>query len=343
MKELVSVIIVFISGFLMNAQELSFEGKRIGPNTRVDTTILIGDSVKAEIPITIINGKEKGPVLGIVAGIHGYEYPPIMAVQKLIQQIKPENIKGTLWIVNIANVPSFLGRRINVNPLDNKNLNRNFPGNEKGSITEKIAAFISKKIISRCDYLVDIHAGDAHEDLMPYAGYYNYYSDMPLSEKGKAMAQAMGFPYVVAFGNEKNFEGASLYTSREGISQHIPSVDIECGGLGQAGKKEIDLIDKALHNLMIYLQILKGTKSNTPSVIIEKRESVISNFDGIFYSDIKAGDYIKKGQKIGYITDFFGNKQEEIEAPVSGIVLYKTGTPPIKKGEQLFNIGVIYM
>lgn len=87
----------------------------------------------------------------------------------------------------------------------------------------------------------------------------------------------------------------------------------------------------------------QGVKSNIPSILIEEKENIISNSDGIFYSDVKAGDHVKKGQKIGFITDFFGNKQEEIKAVVSGVVLYKIGTLSVKKGDQLFDIGIIYM
>ena len=70
---------------------------------RSDQTIDLGFTT---IPITVIKGSKPGPVLALTAGIHGYEYPPILALQKL--QVK--KLAGTLIIVHVANMPSFLGR-----------------------------------------------------------------------------------------------------------------------------------------------------------------------------------------------------------------------------------------
>lgn len=341
MKYIISAIILFTIGFFMNAQEFFFESKKIPLNTRFDTLITIGDTVKTEIPVTVINGKQKGPVLGIITWNHGDDYSQIIAIQKLIQKTNPHEIKGTLLIVNIPNVPSLMSRVSYVDLMKSKNLNKSSSKNEKE--TEQIREFITKKIINRCNYLIHMCTGDAYDDIIPYAGFYNYYSDVQLSEITKAMAQNMGFNYVVALGNNEKIANDSIYTSRKDKYQHIPTVFVECSNIRQEEGKEVQDLNKALDNLMIYLQMQQGVKSNIPSILIEEKENIISNSDGIFYSDVKAGDHVKKGQKIGYITDFFGNKQEEIKAVVSGIVLYKIGTLPVKKGDQLFDIGIIYM
>jgi predicted deacylase len=143
--------------------------------------------------LTAIHGKKAGPVPGLIAGIHGYEYPPIMAMQKFPVLIEPDNLSGTVLIVHIANANAFYKRRVFYNPADGKNLNRSFPGNKDGTITECLAYTLSNEIISQCDYLVDIHTGDASEDLHPYVGYYEYGSQ---AAKAKQMAEALGFPWV---------------------------------------------------------------------------------------------------------------------------------------------------
>lgn len=141
---------------------------------RIDTLIQFKtDSPYNYMPVTIFSGKEKGPVFTIIAGIHGFEYPPIAAVQELIKEIDPKKLKGTLIVVPIANVGSFYRRTPFVNPLDGKNLNNAFPGSETGTITEQIANYITKQIIPNSDVFLDIHAGDANEDLLPFVCYYN--------------------------------------------------------------------------------------------------------------------------------------------------------------------------
>lgn len=68
------------------------------------------------------------------------------------------------------------------------------------------------------------------------------------------------------------------------------------------------------------------------------QEYIKSPKKGIFYSNLKSGDKIKKGQNLGYITDLFGMKLEDIIATREGIILYKIGTPPVLTGETLFCI-----
>jgi len=169
-----------------SAESFTFQNEQVSAGSKKHFTVEISsDEHTTTMPITIFQGSQEGPVVGITTGVHGYEYAPILAGQQLIKKINPKDLKGTLILVQIANVESFLNRSPYFNPQDGKNLNRVFPGSESGTITEKLAHFITTEIISKCDYFVDIHSGDAPEDLMPYAAYYQH-DDMPdISIKGK--------------------------------------------------------------------------------------------------------------------------------------------------------------
>jgi len=98
----------------------------------------LGDN-GARIPVSLVRGAGRGPVLALVAGTHGYEYPGISALQRLRQSIDPRALRGTLILVHIANPPSFYGRTIYTSPADGKNLNRVFPGRPDGTLSERIA------------------------------------------------------------------------------------------------------------------------------------------------------------------------------------------------------------
>jgi predicted deacylase len=76
------------------------------------------DSDELEIPVTVINGKNSGPVLALFAGVHGYEYPPVIAMMRLSKELDPAKISGKIIIVHVANVPSFFKRTIYYNPFD---------------------------------------------------------------------------------------------------------------------------------------------------------------------------------------------------------------------------------
>jgi len=90
--------------------------------------MLAGVDTGTQIPITTIEGARPGPSLGLIAGNHGYEYPPILALQKLRGQIDPAKLAGTVRMLHVANMPSFLGRTVYFSPVDGKNLNRVYPG-----------------------------------------------------------------------------------------------------------------------------------------------------------------------------------------------------------------------
>ena len=130
------------------------------------------DGPEIQIPITVVNGNKKGPILALTAGIHGYEYPPILALQRLRQQLDPANMSGAVIMVHVVNIPSFLKRTIYYNPHDWKNQNRVFPGKIDGTMTERIAYQITNEVLKQCDNHLDLHCGDGNEDLMTYLYYH---------------------------------------------------------------------------------------------------------------------------------------------------------------------------
>jgi predicted deacylase len=77
----------------------------------------------------------------------------------------------------------------------------------------------------------------------------------------------------------------------------------------------------------------------SPAFEITKRSSISAEYSGIFYTEFKSGALIRKGTKLGVITDVFGNVLQEIISPIDGFIVYLTVTPPINKGETLFSLG----
>lgn len=317
------------------------EGRQVTPGekTSFDIPVITVSKDSTYIPITIIHGKNPGPVIGLIAGIHGFEYPPIMAMQQMARELGPDSLSGTVVIVHIANVKAFFGRSVYYNPVDGKNLNRQFPGDKNGSLTQCIAWVLSQKILPKCNYLVDIHAGDASEDLHDYVGYYAWGEQTATAKK---MAEALGFDWIMKSEASIVKGQPTVYCTKEAVSQGIPTVAIECGKLGGVSPAEIKKINDGLLNLMRSLQLLPGTPvmSNKP-LEITKRTTINSEHTGIFYSHCRSGQLIRAGMKLGYITDVKGNWLTDIYSPVDGFIVYQIATPPVNKGEILFNLGSI--
>ena len=298
------------------------------------------DSDEVKIPVTVVNGKNDGPVLALFAGVHGYEYPPILAMMRLAKKLDPVKISGKVIIVHIANIPSFLKRTIYYNPYDWKNLNRVFPGKADGTNAERIAYQLTKEVIDQCDYLIDNHCGDGNEDLMHYL-YCTQTGDESLDKKTRELAINYNFKVIVHDKGRPTELKNSKYVSNTALPKGKPAITIESGKLGQSSEEDILEIVRGTYNILKYLKMIDGKPElRFDSVWVEELTVIRSNQDeGLFFPLLSRGSHVQKGELIGYITDYFGNIIQKFTAPYSGIMLYVVATPPINKGEPIGAVG----
>jgi predicted deacylase len=217
----------------------------------------------ARIPVSLVRGTGTGPVLALVAGTHGYEYPGISALQRLRQSIDPHTLRGTLILVHIANPPSFYGRTIYTSPADGKNLNRVFPGRPDGSLSERIAHEITTQVIAQADFLVDLHAGDGNEALRPYV-YMPVTGDAPLDAATRGMALAFGLDHIVIDSGRIQPREATQFVDQTALARGVPAITTETGQLGQNDEHSIALAERGVRNLMRHLGMLDGKPEPNP-------------------------------------------------------------------------------
>src|SRR4051794_2073376 len=200
------------------------------------------------IPVTIFNGREDGPVLALVAGNHGYEYPPILALQMLRARVNPKKLAGAVILVHVANMPSFLGRTVYFSPVDQKNLNRVYPGKKDGTVSDRIAYAITNEVIARCDYLLDLHCGDGNESLRPYV-YQTVTQSEEMNGRIAALVTMCGFSHIVIDRGRPADPENSMYCSNTAITRGKPAVTIEAGFLGVPDEKSAKLIVECCENV----------------------------------------------------------------------------------------------
>jgi predicted deacylase len=299
------------------------------------------NGIKTRIPVTVINGSKPGGILALVAGVHGYEYPPILALYRLKENIDPATLSGTLILVHIANLQSFQKRIIYYNPHDWKNLNRVFPGDPEGTISQRVAYVLKKEVVDRCDYLIDLHCGDGNEALIPYT-YWMISGNKNLDELSKKMALAFGIKYIIIDQSRTKDLSDSKYLGNTAVLFEKPAITTESGYLGKTDEESIVRNTKGILSVMRLIGMIKGEPEMVRDPIwIDKYQVVYSDADGLFYPQTEMGYYAQKGEIVGYLTDYLGNVVQELRAPFSGIVLYIINTPPANKGEPLFEIGSI--
>jgi len=299
-----------------------------------------GVDTATRIPITIVRGAQSGPTLALIAGTHGSEVAPIIALQRVRTMIDPAALRGTVLIVHVANMPSFLGRTIYYSPIDRKNLNRVYPGQPDGTVSERIAYAITKQIIERADYLVDLHAGDGNESLRPYS----YWSPLGLNARAdsiaREMALAFGSDHIVVDTARPRDVRASVYTQNTAQLRGKPAITTETGYLGVPVEEMVQRNVDGVFRLLRYLRMVPGDVELVRNPLFFDRTEVLrSPATGVWHAKVERGQSVQKGALVGILTDFFGATQAEIRAPFGGIVLYVVATPAMSQGEPLGMIG----
>lgn len=300
-----------------------------------------GVDAGTRIPVTVIHGARPGPVLALVAGTHGYEYSPIVAMQRFPARVNPRELAGTIIVVHVANMPSFLGRTIYYSPVDGKNLNRVYPGKADGTVSERAADVITREVIERADYVVDLHCGDGNEALRPYS-YWMTSGTPEVNEKSKQMALAFGLDHIVIDNQRSPDPAKSVYTANTAITRGKPAITTETGMLGRVDTDGADLAEAGVFNLLRHFRMLPGEPQRVEHPIwIDRNEVLRSPAAGIFSARVQPGQTVARGTLLGLLADFFGNTVQEIRAPFAGVVLYIVATPPVSQGEPLGMVGRI--
>ena len=317
-------------------------GERISGKLPVNGGV---DGVETFIPVTVFHGRDSGPVLSLIAGIHGSEYSPIISMQRLPELLDPQAMAGTLIIVHIANLPAFQGRSVYFGPDDLKNLNRSFPGKADGTVTERIAFTLSEEIMPLSDYLIDIHSGDGNESLRPsYSAYYAEAGGTEVVGQSRRLAVAFGLETIVQFAGSYSSLDDAIYTSAQSVTRGIPSIDVESGELGVIDDVFIDPITDGAMSVLRELGMVAGEPIMPANpLFISDRARVYSEYEGIWHKNmlVQTGDYVTEGTELGVITDYFGKELQTVVAPASGILLILFGTPPVNVDDNIAVIGKV--
>lgn len=337
--------VIFSPNLAAQVESFSIGGQNIAAGTRSDFRLIVpamADEPGTFIPVTVLHGKKAGPVLAAVSGVHGFEFPPIIASDRLADRIDPKELSGTLILVRIANIPSYEGKSPHLNPIDGKNLNRSFPGNPAGTSTERIADILSREIVARADFLLDLHCGDGAEFLEPFVGVYGG----PLATNFDLVLKVgmgFGFPNVVRYSmNTQQQVDSGRSLNRQGVARGIPTVLVEYGQNGRRDEKFVEGIVIGVENALSILGISNNPSHDVPPPmrLFEGTTAAQSSYSGLFYPHDPERRYLSQGDLIGTIRDYSGKEVERIHSPIDGYALYGIQGPPVKEGWSVVTIGI---
>ena len=313
---------------------------RSGQKTTGVIQVPAGVDAATSIPVIVVNGAKPGPTLALVAGAHGTEYASIIALEKLAQGANPAGLSGAIIIVPLVNVASFVQKVPHLNPTDNKNMNRFFPGKSNGTQTERASWALAQQVVEKCDYLIDFHGGDLDENLRRYS-YWAQTGKDKLDATSRGMVLAFGLDHVIL----QNFRSpvaalGAVTLTRFASDIGKPAIAVEAGHAGTTYAEDVDVLMDGVRNVMRHLKMLPGTVVPVEHPIwLAHSTTLTSEYDGIFYPLVGPEAYVGKGMTIGYVTDYVGNKIWDVPSPVSGVIIYIGAVPSMKKGDNVAVIG----
>lgn len=321
-------------------------GHAVAAGTRADILIEVpaGPSDPGTVvPVTVFHGATPGPVLTVTAGVHAYEFPPILAAQQLLTRIDPATLRGTVVLVTVAHVAAFEHRVPYVNPFDRKNLSRVFPGRADGTQSERVAWVLTSEVIRRGDMHLDIHGGDGAEWLEPFVGVYGGELAAAQYPRSREMGLALGFRNVVK--NSLRDAGAldgPRSVTRQAIADGKPTALIEIGENGRRDEVFVTPIVDGVLNLLRVLRMLPGA-ARPPRADTRWFDGSVNpqaTVSGIFTPAAMHGRAVRRGDVLGVVHDYAGREREIVRAPVDGYVLYGLNGPPVRAGDPVANIAI---
>jgi uncharacterized protein len=279
-----------------------------------------------EVPALEITGTADGPLLTLIAGVHGCEYASQAALRIWAGSLADRELRGRVRAVPVLNLPSFWARSPFVVPDDGKNLNRCFPGNASGTLAERLAYDTFTTVIEGSDALIDMHAGDMVEALQPFA----LYDAGSAEDRARDMASAYGLGYVIR--QEPGPDRAVAGTSSAAAAEiGIPAIIAEAGGCGLVERPTVEAHVRGLNRVLALLGMSDGPSDDGPPPTYLRRFLWLYGRDeGWWEPTVQVGDLVVKGQVIGTVSSIDGTQiLETITAPTDGVAMFMTSSPAV--------------
>lgn len=309
---------------------LTIGGEEIAPGERKQLALTVAklyDFTDMKIPVEVIRGVADGPTLFVSAAIHGDEINGVDIVRRLLKHRALKNIVGTLIAIPIVNVFGFNDKSRYL--PDRRDLNRSFPGAEHGSLASQIAYMFRTEIVSQCTHGIDLHTGAIHRRNLPQIR-----ADLSHPDN-LALATAFGAPVIL----DASPRDGSLREMVDG--KEIPMLLYEAGTALRFDHRAAMLGVEGILNVMRLIGMLPPLKlkpANFQPYIAKSSQWVRAPISGIFITRKKLGERVAKGDKLGFITNPFGDYEYAILSPVDGIIIGNSILPLANEGDGIYHI-----
>ncbi len=303
-------------------------GTTVAPGEREEVEIHVEQLATGpwiSIPTVILNGRRGGPTVCVTAAIHGDEINGVETIRRLLMELRPGDIAGTVIAVPVVNELGFMagGRHL----PDGRDLNRSFPGSPRGSLAARLAHLLMTEIVSRCDLAIDLHCGSGRRCNLPQV---RADLDDPVT---RAAALAFGAPAAV----HARIRDGSL---REAATQHgVAMLLFEGGESNRFDPYAIEAAADGVRRVLAHRGVIDGAPGDsTPTFVSRQTRWVRAARGGLLRLEVELGERVERRQVLGNFADIYGRRNLAVRAPVEGLLIGINRSPLVNQGDALFHI-----
>ena len=280
-----------------------------------------------QVPVLVERAKVDGPTVLIMAGLHGDELNGIEIVRRFLRKKLNKPSSGTIICLPIFNIFGFLNLKREL--PDGRDLNRSFPGSNKGSLAAQFAFHFLKEIAPHCDFIIDFHTGAAQRNNFPQIR-------CPFSDPDSLeLAKVFNPPFILD-------TALIAKTLRESIIKSKKKILLFEGG--KSNNIEENVIEEGLNGLKRLISHLgmrtykiDFTQSRKPLFVGESKWMRAPS-SGMFQCFVSNGSAVQKGDELALVTDPYGKYEKKIKATQNGFVICINEAAVVYKGDAIIHI-----
>lgn len=327
---------------------LDIEGHKVEPGSkaRLDLDFCeLADGTRITLPGIVTNGTKPGPRVYIGATIHGDEVVGAAIVAKLMSEVDPQKLAGSIVALPVQHplafqadhrfpISQFMKSPLDQSPIDTWAC---FPGDAQGNLSQILAAKIFA-LIKASSFALDIHTPTR-------GGRYVPISIMPSMTLGEHAERAMWLAEQVSSGFIVKGE-KGMYVSRgiqcvEATMVGVPSFTFE---IGEGGRLEPEVVEEGLRcmrNALVGLGMIEGARAPAPvHHVMRDFLGLRAKRGGLLYTLVKLGEVVEKGQALARAVNVWGDEVETFVAPERGVFVRATTLSTVSTGERVATLGV---
>ena len=287
------------------------------------------DGSTVGLPVAVVNGASEGRTLYIQAASDGDELNGVGVLRRVVPQLDPAEISGTILIVGIANYFAFqMGEHRN--PIDDTKLNRAYPGDEEGTSTERIAA-ATFAAATRADLALDLHQGSTSRMINEVR--------VRCGKRHRLHEECLDLAKVFGCGHVLDQKGPDGQLARAAPDEGVPTVDPELGGSVGWDEGSIEIGVEGVFNVLRHYGFLDGrvdTETQTRATGFDQYGAPAGGFVDF---TVDLGDRVSPSTTLFEVTDVFGEPKAEVTADTGGVFWRTRRLPQVATGEYVCSVG----